>query len=310
VAESTSEKGNRWWLKIVMGLAFLAFVGISMAPIIGSFFQAGPTPGSSASPMATASPTAMKAELESRAKGYESVLQREPENQSALKGLLQTRLELGDEKGAIEPLEKLVKLNPQETLYGVLLAQAKQRNQDFEGAAQTYRAILTTKPGEIEALQGLAGLLVAQKRPEAAIGLLQDALKSATQLNQAQPGTVDVVSVQIILGGVFDSQSRYDEAIAAYDEAAKLNKQDFRPVYGKAVVLKKQGKTDEATALFTKAAELAPAKYRDQIKAMANPAPAAPTGEVPNAVTPAVPSQDILPTQSLPAPTGEAPAKP
>jgi Flp pilus assembly protein TadD len=283
-----TERSNRWLVSIVMGLALLAFLGISIAPLLSGLFPSNQTApvASSPTPSATASPAAKKEELELQAKGYEAVLQREPENPTALRGLLETQLTLGDVKGAIAPLEKLTKLNPNETYYAVLLAQAKQQTGDREGAAQTYRTILTAKPGEIMALQGLVGLLVEQNRPEAAVSLLQDTLKTATQANQVQPGAVDVTSVQVLLGGVYATGKRYDEAIAIYDEAAKTSKQDFRPVYGKAVVLKEQGKIDEAKPLFTKAAELAPAKFKDQINQQATGAPAAPNGVAPSGVPP------------------------
>lgn len=313
MAEST-ERRNRWFISIFMVLALLAFVGISLAPLLSGMLQGGssPTAANSPTPGAAASPAAKKEDLEAQAKGYELVLQREPENQTALKGLLETRLALADVKGAIAPLEKLAKLNPNETLYAVLLAQAKQQTGDREGAAQTYRTVLTTHPGDIQALNGLTSLLLQQNRPESAISLLQDTLKTATQANQVQPNSIDVTSVQILLGGVYASQKRYDEAIAIYDEAAKANKQDFRPIYGKAVVLKEQGKTEEAKPLFTKAAELAPAKYRDQINQMATSpspgaiAPAAPSG---TSVAPAAPSAAPAPASPQPSAVPAAPQK-
>ena len=49
-----------------------------------------------------------------QARGYEKVLAREPDNLTALSGLVRTRLDMQDLEGAIIPLEKLIELNPQQ----------------------------------------------------------------------------------------------------------------------------------------------------------------------------------------------------
>ena len=58
-------------------------------------------------------------------RGYKLVLQREPENQTALEGLADVRMRTGNHKGAVEPLEKLVKLYRDRADYQLLLGQAK-----------------------------------------------------------------------------------------------------------------------------------------------------------------------------------------
>ncbi|MEG4985691.1 tetratricopeptide repeat protein [Microcoleus sp. BR0-C5] len=282
------EKANkrRGLITVVVVLSLIAFLGFSLVPILDSILKASQAQSQSTpTPTQTAQSGEKQSELlQAQARGYELVLQREPDNVTALRGLLQVRLELigqgvGDIKDAIAPLEKLASLNPETTEYGILLAQAKERTGDREGAAQAYRSILASKPGEIKALQGLVNLLLVQQRPEAAIGLLQDTLKAAPAANLAKPESVDVTSVQLILGQVYAVQKRYEEAIAIYDESAKANPKDFRPTLGKAIVLKEQGKTDEAKTLFDRATELAPPNYKDQINQLASgtpsPSPAA-----------------------------------
>jgi tetratricopeptide (TPR) repeat protein len=264
---------RRVLVTVVMLLSLVAFVGFSVIPLVSGILRENQVVSRSPSPSQTAT-AAAQSDLQAQARGYELVLQREPDNQTALKGLLQVRLELVRQKLAqikdvIAPLEKLAKLNPDNVEYSVLLAQANEYTGNLEGAALAYRNLLTAKPGTIAALQGLVNLLLQQQRPEAAIGLLQDTLKAAPAANQAQPNSIDIASVQLILGQVYSEQKRYDEAIAIYDEIAKLDGKDFRPVLAKAIIFKLQGKPSESQQLFTKALSMAPAEYKDQIKQLA-----------------------------------------
>jgi len=115
---------RRGLISVVIVLAVIAFVGFSIAPILDSIVKANQASSSpSPSPMQTT--TAKQSDLQAQARGYELVLQREPENQTALEGLADVRMRMGDNKGAVEPLEKLVKLYPQRGDYKVLLGKVK-----------------------------------------------------------------------------------------------------------------------------------------------------------------------------------------
>ncbi|MEM9978968.1 MAG: tetratricopeptide repeat protein, partial [Cyanobacteria bacterium P01_D01_bin.2] len=240
-----------------------------------------------------------------RANGYALVLEREPDNQAALEGLVEARISLGDLAGAAEPLARLAELNPQEPRYAILLAQTKQELNDLEGAAQTYRSILTTTPGNTQALQGLVELLLLQERPQAAVGLLQDTLETAEQSNQIQPGSIDVIAVKLLLGQIYAQQTQYEDAIAIYDTAIQDAQSaggtpDFRPMLAKGLVLRDLGREDEAQPLFETALSLAPVQFKDRIQQLISegqPSPAAGT-DAPAEATPDEPA--------IPAPT-EAP---
>jgi tetratricopeptide (TPR) repeat protein len=275
-----SQSRNPWILRIILALAVTAFVGISILPIIGAINNPSASSPNGASTNNSLPSSDQVSRLQDEVRGYELVLQREPENQVALNGLLQARLQLlslgqGDIQSVIPPLEKLAQLNPDQSDYAVLLAQAKQQMGDQEGAAQAYRSILDTRPGDLKALQGMVALLLDQERPEAAVGLLEETLSSASQRNQVQPGSVDTVAVQVLLGTVHASQKRYSEATSVYEQAIQKDPQDFRPVLAKAMLFREQGKTEEAKPLFDSAVALAPAQYKDEItRAATLPSPA------------------------------------
>lgn len=120
-SDSVVRKGDR----IKQIFAFLSMAGFAGSTIFGmvSLFSSG----LSSQHQQKQTPVVVSQEslLAAKERGYETVLQREPQNQTALEGLANVRLQMNNGKGAIEPLEKLVKLNPDRADYKELLAQAK-----------------------------------------------------------------------------------------------------------------------------------------------------------------------------------------
>ncbi len=273
----TTAKRNRW-IYITLALVLVVFLVVPLLPLIGNALRADQSGTSSpaTSPTGQTVSADQQAQLAERARGFELVLQREPDNEAALRGLVEIRLEQGNIAEALVPLERLAERHPEQPDYGILLAQAREYLNDYEGAFQAYDAILQRNPGDINALQGAINLQLAQDRPEGAIGRLQDTLKMAAQANAANPGSIDVTSVQLLLGQVYARQERYTEALAVYDQLIAENTQDFRPVLAKAIVLNRQNKVSAAKTLFNLAASLAPPRYKDQIKGMAAELPDVP----------------------------------
>lgn len=109
-------------LKKIMSLVgCISFGGTALFGIANMFKSALQEPQQ----VETVTVVSVEEQLQKRARGYEGVLEREPENVTALEGLVKVRLEMGDRKGAIAPLEKLLGLYPERDDYQVVLEQVR-----------------------------------------------------------------------------------------------------------------------------------------------------------------------------------------
>ncbi|GAB4224697.1 MAG: hypothetical protein Kow0049_00710 [Stanieria sp.] len=117
---------NRKTVQRVLVLLFgLAFIGSTAFMLVGSLFS---NDSQSSASTSKATGSSEQEQLQAQIRGYEKVLTREPNNPTALQGLVQARLALQDLPGAIEPLEKLVQLYPQEPELKALLEAVKQKS--------------------------------------------------------------------------------------------------------------------------------------------------------------------------------------
>ena len=257
------KKKRSSWIYLILGVMLFSLITVSALPLIGSVVE-GQQFAKNSNNETIALSGQQLAMLEAEASGYQKVLEREPNNETALNGLLEIRLQQKDLSGAIAPLEKLAKLHPQQTEYAILLAQAKQQLNDYEGAAAVYNDLLAEHPGDIYALSGITNLYLVRDLPERAIALLKKTIQLASQ-DSPMAASIDREAVELLLGDLYTNQERYAEAIALYDEVAKANTDDFRPILAKALVFEKQGDLTAAKPFLEQAYVAAPEAYKDLI---------------------------------------------
>ena len=257
------KKKRSSWMYLVLGMMLFSLITVTALPLVGSVVEGQQFAKDPNREVVTLSKQELTV-LEAEAAGYQKVLEREPDNDTALNGLLKIRLQQKDITAAIAPLERLAQLHPEQTEYGTLLAQAKQQIEDYEGAAAAYNQVLAEHPGDIYALGGLSSLYLTQELPERAIALLKKTIKLAQEADNPK-NSLDREAVELLLGELYTNQERYGEAIALYDELAQLDQTDFRPILAKALVLEKKGDLAAAQPVLELAYVAAPEEYKDQI---------------------------------------------
>lgn len=236
-------------LLLVVGT--VTFLGFSFGPL----FQAL---GPSESPEASL----VTEQLRAQADGYRVVLEREPDNPIALRGLIDTQLQLNEPQGAIEPLKKLVQLEPENRQLRAFLAEIQQDTGDFEGALEQLQILYEGDPKDGQVLQQLVYVQLTLGRTSEAIALLEKHLEEVPEDND----------VRLRLAFVYARNNQTEKAVVLYDKLIAADPSDFTPVLGKAIAL--SSATDEnlrakAPELFEQAARLAPPQVREQIQQQA-----------------------------------------
>ncbi|MFB2980397.1 tetratricopeptide repeat protein [Microseira sp. BLCC-F43] len=209
-----SEKLRRWLIAGVMVLGIIPFVWTSIVPLLGSFETgqtsaqetATPTPTSTTQPVQV-SPEARQEELKQRllgqVRGYEAILQTEPENQTALLALFETRKELvqlgaADIKQTIEPLETLIRLNPNDIVLQLELGSIYAQQQRFDQAIAIYDNATKLDPQDYRPLLAKGIVLQLQGKKEEAKPLFNRATEIAPaafkQQVQAQIQQIEILT--------------------------------------------------------------------------------------------------------------------
>ncbi|WP_017327901.1 lipopolysaccharide assembly protein LapB [Synechococcus sp. PCC 7336] len=251
---------RNWIFQAAIGIAVLAFVGFSLAPALGLLTRLNRN-----DLPATGLPVA---KLERELAGYRIVLDREPENLTALQGLTDDLLQLGRIDEAIAPLQQWMALQPDRTGLALQLGQLQFQTGDRAAAVKTFQALYDRHPERSDILENLIGAQVASGDTDAAIAFLEQQLQKSGDRSETTE-----LNLSLLLAKTYLNGDRRPAALALYDRLLADNPADFRPALEKAIALSSGPKDaiDLAAArqLFDLAESKAPSSTRKRIHQLA-----------------------------------------
>ncbi|CAI9275083.1 unnamed protein product [Lactuca saligna] len=176
---------------------------------------------------------------------------------SAMKTLLEQKLEAGEDEESLKILKKLVSAQPENIDWKFLMARLLNEMGEVEPARAALEEILTQNPLSFEALFENALLMDSCGEGDAVIKRLEKALEIAEEENKEK----EARDVRLIIAQVQFLQKNIDEALRSYDELLSEDPNDFRPYFCKGMIYSLMDKNDEAKVQFAKYRELSPKKF-------------------------------------------------
>jgi len=185
---------------------------------------------------------------------FKKVLERDPDNELAMKELALVYTSLGDTNRAIEMLTAVNSKNPSaKTL--VELATAYEQTRAFDKAAEVYERAVSADPDNLDLLKRYAQVLLMADQMDKARTVLE-------QIAQKSPSEVEAF---LRLSQIYHRQGDFTKARAANNHAKTLAPDNLEILYNEVNLLADEGKTDEAIAqVKSMISTTEQARYTDQ----------------------------------------------
>lgn len=182
----------------------------------------------------------MLKDLSSAGQAFQTALKLDPKQANAHMGLAQVMQREGSTPKAIEHLQDALRIDPQLVQARLQLARLLHQSGQHEAATDHCEHILRSSPGHPIATFALASMHLASGKNEAALAILETAAKHKS----------DNAQIWSLLGRVRLQMKQYEEAEAAYREAARLRPHSITNSLQFVAALIPQGKTKEAADLL------------------------------------------------------------
>lgn len=197
--------------------------------------------------------------MEEEERSLEEHLSSHPDDVTALRSLMEVRIKSRKLPEAIELIDRLIELEPEEKEWPILRANIFSHSGDSESAKTAFEEIISKDPLRVEAYHGLAmaysdsgdGLKAVEERIQEAMAKCKKERKNGKDLRDFK---LLVAQIRVLEG-------RHEEALKLYQELVKEEPRDFRPYLCQGIIYTLLKKGGEAEKQFEKFRRLVPRNH-------------------------------------------------
>ncbi|OMO97113.1 Tetratricopeptide-like helical [Corchorus olitorius] len=188
----------------------------------------------------------------------EEHLSQNPDDTGALRSLMEVRIKAKKLQQAIEAIDRLIELEPEDTEWPMLRAQIHSYAGDFEQATKEFEEILAKDPVRVEAFHGL---VMAYSDSGQKLNELEKRIEGAMNKCKKERKNNDLRDFKLLIAQIRVIEGNHSEALKVYERLVKEEPRDFRPYLCMGIIYTLQRKKDEAEKYFEKFRKLVPKNH-------------------------------------------------
>ncbi|XP_011007307.1 PREDICTED: uncharacterized protein LOC105113025 [Populus euphratica] len=232
--------------------AALFFIRLNIKPAIASPLTASST----VDPTKESSKENVSYEEQERT--LQDYLSQNPNDIEALRSLMEVRIKSKKLLEAIEVVDRLIELEPNEDEWPLLKSQIYIYSGDFESAKDGFEAIVQKDPLRVEAYHGL---VMANSESGGSLEVVLKRIESAMDKCKKEKKNSDLRDFKLLVAQVRVIEEKYLDALKVYEELVKEEPRDFRPYLCQGIIYTLLRKKDEAEKKFDQFKKLVPKNH-------------------------------------------------
>ncbi|KAF8110607.1 hypothetical protein N665_0081s0039 [Sinapis alba] len=196
--------------------------------------------------------------LEEEEISLEKHLTSHPDDVSALRSLMEVKIKSRNLLEAIELINRLIELEPEEKEWPILKANIFTQIGDLESAKNAFEEIISNDPLRVEAYHGLA---MAYSNSGDDLKAVEERIHEAMVRCKKEKNVKDLRDFKLLVAQIRVLEGKHEEALKLYQELVKEEPRDFRPYLCQGIIYTLLKKGGEAEKQFEKFRRLVPKNH-------------------------------------------------